>query len=107
MPVNNMRSVFWQQWGSQIVTREINFAPAPVFVTAALGYTSGGGAHFAGIVSIRSRPNADGPEIPESFGQWYEWRSTIFRPRLTSVTIGIATGKDQGAQGIFTFFDFS
>lgn len=107
MAVNNMSSIFWQQFGGQIVTKEINFAPAPVFVTAALSYTSGGGAQFAGIASIRSRPNPDGPEVPEFFGQWFEWRSTIFRPRLTSVTLGLATGKDQGAQGLFTFFDFS
>ncbi len=107
MAVNSMSSIFWQQWGDQSITKEINFPPTPLFVTAALSYTSGAGAHLAGIVSIRSRPNPDGPEVPEYFGEWYQWRSTIFRPRLTSVTIGIATGRNQGCQGVFTFYDFS
>jgi hypothetical protein len=42
----------------------------------------------------------------ESFGAWYEWRSALFRQGLRLLTVGIATGKDQNAQGLFTLFIF-
>jgi hypothetical protein len=42
----------------------------------------------------------------ESFGAWYEWRSALFRQGLRLLTVGMATGKDQNAQGLFTLFIF-
>jgi hypothetical protein len=102
-----MATNFWQQSGNQIQTMDINFPPRATFVTAALTGTTGEGTHFAGIVEARSRPRPDGEEVVENFGGWWQWRSSLFRERLTSLTVGIATGEDQTAQAVFTRFDFS
>lgn len=106
MPVLNMSTNFWQQWGDQGQTLELNFPPRSVFVTAALSGTTGAGTQFAGIVQARSRPQPDGAEITETFGLWYQWRSSLFRHRMSSVTVGLATGQNQGAQAVFTRYEF-
>jgi hypothetical protein len=107
MPVLNMSTDAWQQSGNQVHTIDINFAPHATFVTAALTGTTGGGTQFAGIVAARSRPRPDGEEVVETFGGWWQWRSSLFRERLSSVTVGIATGQDQTAKACFTRYDFS
>jgi hypothetical protein len=42
----------------------------------------------------------------ESFGAWYGWRSALFQQGLRPLTVGMATGKDQNAQALFTLFIF-
>ncbi|MGE4248158.1 MAG: hypothetical protein AB7F09_02130 [Parvibaculaceae bacterium] len=106
MPVTNMATTAWRQSGSQIHTTDINFPPRSAFVIAALTGTTGGGTQFAGIVSLRARPEPDGEETTETFGNWWEWRSSVFRQRLSSVTVGVATGKDQTAKAVFTRYEF-
>ncbi|MGF7159555.1 hypothetical protein FHS85_001174 [Rhodoligotrophos appendicifer] len=106
MPVNDMMTRFWQQSGSQIHTVDLNFAPTHTFVTAALSGTTGRGTQFCGIVGARTRPRPGGEEFPETFGNWFQWRSSLFRQNMTSVTCGIATGEDQTAQGLFTLSFF-
>jgi hypothetical protein len=104
VPIVAMRTRFRQVSGSQIFTTDIDFPPQDTFVTAALSGTTGGGTQFAGIARARTRPTPEGPEVPESFGSWFEWRSALFRERMSSVTCGIATGTDQTAQAIFSVF---
>ena len=106
MPVNNMATTAWSQTGGQIHTTDINFAPRSTFVIAALAGTMGGGSQYAGIVSVRSRPEVDGQEVTETFGNWWEWRASVFRQRMSSVTLGVATGKDQNAKAVFTRYEF-
>ncbi|WP_119274565.1 hypothetical protein [Taklimakanibacter deserti] len=106
MPVINMATTAWKQSGGQIHTADINFAPRSTFVIASLTGTIGEGTQFAGIVSVRSRPQIDGQEVTETFGGWEQWRSSVFRQRMSSVTVGVATGKDQAAKAVFTRYEF-
>jgi hypothetical protein len=101
MPVNGMKTRFWQQTGSQIQTSDFNMVPGDMFVTAALTGTTGGGTQFAGIVSASSTQAGE-----ESFGEWFEWRSALFREGLRTLTVGIATGQNQTAQAVFSIFIF-
>jgi hypothetical protein len=101
MPVNGMKTREWQQSGSQIVTSDFNMVPGNIFVTVTLTGTTGGGTQFAGIVSASSTQAGE-----ESFGQWWEWRSALFRQGLRTLTVGIATGQDQTAQAVFSLFIF-
>jgi len=101
-----MQARFRQVSGSQIFTSDINFPPQDTFAIAALSGTIGGGTQFAGIAAARTRPSPTGPEVPESFGDWPSWRSSLFRAKMSSVTMGIATGTDQTAQAVVTLFFF-
>jgi hypothetical protein len=101
MPVNRMVTRFWQQSGSQIHTTDFNFIPGDIMATAALSGTTGGGTQFAGIVSAASVRGGE-----ESFGPWWQWRSTLFREQMTHLTVGIATGQNQTAQGVFVLSIF-
>lgn len=101
MPVNSIHTRFWYQYGDLIRTSDFNMIPGDIMVTAALTLTTDRGAHAAGIVSASSTSAGD-----ESFGEWYEWRSSLFRQGLARLTVGMATGEDQEAQGLFTFFIF-
>ena len=101
MPVNGMKTRFWQQTGSQIQTSDFNMVPGDIFVTAALTGTTGRGTQFAGIVSAASTQAGE-----ETFGEWFDWRSSLFRQGLSRLTVGVATGQDQTAHAVFTLFIF-
>jgi hypothetical protein len=101
MPLNAMTTRFWQQSGSQIHTVDFNMIPGDIMVTAALSGTTGEGTQWAGIVSAASVRAGE-----ESFGEWWQWRSSLFREKMARLTVGLATGQDQTAQGIFTLFIF-
>jgi hypothetical protein len=101
MPVNNMRTLEWQQTGSLIETSDFNMVPGNIFVTVALTGTTGEGTQFAGIVRASSTQAGD-----ESFGGWFNWRSALFRKGLRTLTVGIATGENQTAQAVFSLFIF-
>ena len=107
MPIIAMRTNAIKQSGSQVSTFDIDFPPRDTFVTSALSGTTGGGTQFCGIARARTRPTPDGPEVPEAFGAWFDWRSALFRNRMTSVTCGVATGQDQTAKACFSLFFFS
>jgi hypothetical protein len=101
MPVNKIITRAWQQSGSLIHTSDFNFIPADTLVIAGLTGTTGGGTQFAGIVSASS---ASGGE--ETFGGWWQWRSSLFRKGMRTLTVGIATGQNQTAQAVFSLFFF-
>jgi hypothetical protein len=106
MPVVNMQTNSFKRSGSQIFTIDINFAPQDTFATATLVTTTGGGEHTSGIAGTRARPQPAGPEVPESFGNWPDWRASRFRPRMSGVTFGIALGANQTAKGTLTLYFF-
>lgn len=101
MPVDRIMTNAWKQTGSQVHTIDFQFIPADMMVTAALTGTTGEGTQFAGIVAASS---VDGGS--ESFGEWWQWRSSLFRRKMTFLTVGIATGQDQTAKAVFTRFIF-
>src|SRR5262245_25266376 len=104
MPIVAMQTSFNTIWGSQIWTTEINFPPMNTFAVTALAQTSGGGTQAFGIVGIRTLPRPDGPEVSESFGDWPSWPPEKFSQAMTSITFGMATGKDQRAKAMITLF---
>jgi hypothetical protein len=101
MPVNSIHTRFWYQSGGLIRTSHFNMIPGDIRVTAGSSLTAGEGAQAPRIVSASSASAGD-----ESFGEWYEWRSSLFRQGLRLLTVGMATGEDQDAQGLFTLFIF-
>jgi hypothetical protein len=68
-------------------------APNQVFAQAWLHGTTGGGTQYTGIKGFRRR-RADGSDQVVDFGSWPNWPPSFF-DFVSSITFGIATGRDQ------------
>ena len=100
MPLMNAWHIYHEQLFGGVTTFEATFQP-PVDASAvsALTMTGGKGVQAVGIASVRTRGLGASPEESESFGLWHEWVPSLRRHRMSAVVFGIATGKDQYAQG--------
>ena len=65
-----------------VVTRQINFGQADVFLEASVSGGAGGGTHKAGIAAFQG---AGG----RSFGDWVHWPNNWFTGRCVGVTFGV------------------
>jgi hypothetical protein len=105
MPVNSIQTRFWYQAaGDDFVTRtsDFNMIPGDIMVTSALTLIIDGAAEAAGIMSASSVQAGQ-----ENFGNSYwQWRSSLFRQGLRTLTVAIATSPHRTAQGLFTLFVF-
>jgi hypothetical protein len=89
----------WSQvegWGSGYHTKEVQIPPGRASAFVSLFGTSGGGTQYAGIVRFRRRLPDGSDQVIES-GDWPNWPAAFTDPSISSITFGVATGRDQGA----------
>ncbi|MFG2876013.1 hypothetical protein ACGFYU_13565 [Streptomyces sp. NPDC048337] len=103
MAVTQIVGHWFKGSGNQYTTIDVVVAPIPVYVTAVLHGTAGGGTSYAGIKHFRRRLPS-GAEEEVDFGDWPNWPPSVF-DRMTRITFGTATTANQSAW-LYARFDF-